>query len=77
MGCRGMERLALRRLSGKPMARLDLIFKVFLLRVPNAGACDQGQASCKLLKTLYEPLPRWPLSSAKYFSTGILELPLK
>ena len=26
MGCRGMERLALRRLSGKPMARLDLIF---------------------------------------------------
>ena len=74
MGCRGMERLALRRLSGKPM---DLIFYLFLLRVPNAGACDQGQASCKLLKTLYEPLPRWPLSSAKYFSTGILELPLK
>ena len=33
MGCRGMERLALRRLSGKPM---DLIFYVFLLRVPNA-----------------------------------------
>ena len=30
MGCRGMERLALRRLSEKPMGRLDLIVYMYV-----------------------------------------------